>query len=257
MANPGTLEAMVQAMESTIGAHETNGNNTNYITRWYGLNDAWCNMTVTYAAYHSGNEQSVCFGQKWAYTVAHAQAFKDRGLWTPMVNGVQGSGIRRGDVVFFDWAGGTSIGSIDHVGLVTGVSGSTVYTIEGNFENRCDRWSRNASVIAGFGRPKYKAATGGSTPTPTPPATGGSKYEPFPGSGFFYNGKRSPIIAAMHNRLVAVGCNKYESQSNKDVWGSGDKASYAAFQRKCGFYGSDADGIPGKTTWDLLRVPNV
>lgn len=257
MAAPGTLEAMVEAMESTLGAHETNGNNINYITSWYGMNgEPWCNMTVTYAAYHSGNAQNVCFGTKFAYTVAHAQAFKDRGLWHPMNNGVVGSGIRRGDVIFFDWSGGSSIGAIDHVGLVTGVVGNTVLTIEGNFENRCGRWARDVSVIAGFGRPKYAGAGtgGGSTP---PPSTGGSKYEPFPGSGFFVDGKRSPIIEAMHNRLVAEGCNRYESQSNKNVWGSGDKASYAAFQRKCGFYGSDANGIPGASSWASLRVPNV
>jgi len=257
MATPGTAEAMVQAMEALIGAHETNGNNTNFITQWYGMNgQPWCNMAVTYAAYHSGNQNTVCFGNKYAYTVAHAQRFKDAGARHPMTNGVANSGIRRGDVVFFDWAGGTSIGSIDHVGLVTSVQGSTVWTIEGNFNNRCDRWARNASVIAGYGRPKYLA--GSSTPTPTPkPSTGGSKYEPFPGADFFREGRRSPIIEAMHNRLVAVGCNKYESQSNKNVWGSGDQASYRAWQRKIGFYGDDADGIPGKSSWDQLHVPNV
>lgn len=260
MAASGTLEAMVQAMEATIGAHESNGNNTNYITSWYGMNgEPWCNMTVTYAAYHSGNAQNVCFGGKYAYTVAHAQAFKDRGLWHPMTNGVVGSGIRRGDVIFFDWAGGSSIGGIDHVGLVTGVSGNTVLTIEGNISNRCDRFARHVDDIAGFGRPRYAAGSvGGGTSVPAPTtSTGGSKYEPFPGSSFFSEGKRSPIIEAMHNRLVAEGCNKYESQSNKNVWGSGDKTSYAAFQRRCGFYGSDANGVPGKSSWDQLRVPNV
>src|SRR4051812_17971349 len=130
MATPGTVDAMVQAMESCLGAHESNGNNTNFITQWYGMNgEPWCDMTVTYAAYHSGNAQSVCFGGKYAYTVAHAQAFKDRGAWHAMTNGVVNSGIRRGDVIFFDWDGGTSIGAIDHVGVVTGVSGSTVLTI--------------------------------------------------------------------------------------------------------------------------------
>ncbi|MCA1841553.1 MAG: peptidoglycan-binding protein, partial [Actinobacteria bacterium] len=193
-------------------------------------------------------------GNKYAYTVAHAQAFKDHGAWHPMTNGVVNSGIRRGDIIFFDWSGGTSIGAIDHVGLVTGVSGSTVLTIEGNFDNRCGRFARTASVIAGFGRPHYVAAP---NPTPTPTPTPGSKYEPFPGAGFFYDGHRSPVIAAMHDRLVAVGCNRYQSSSNKDVWGSGDVASYSAWQKKCGFSGSDANGTPGKTTWDLLRVPNV
>ena len=82
-------------------------------------------------------------------------------------------------------------------------------------------------------------------------------YEPFPGAGLFKNGNRSTIIAAMHKRLVAVGCDHYQSSSNQDVWGSGDVASYAAWQRKCNYSGSAADGIPGKTSWDKLHVPNV
>lgn len=82
-------------------------------------------------------------------------------------------------------------------------------------------------------------------------------YEPFPGASFFKAGRRSPIIAAMHKRLVAVGCNRYQSTANQDVWGSGDIASYAAWQRKLGYTGTAADGIPGKTSWDRLHVPNV
>jgi hypothetical protein len=87
--------------------------------------------------------------------------------------------------------------------------------------------------------------------TPPKPAV---KYEPFPGAGWFVMGRKSPIVAAMHDRLVAVGCNHYQSSANKDVIGSGDKASYEAWQRKCGYPG---DWPPGKTTWDLLHVPNV
>ncbi|MEU1805829.1 peptidoglycan-binding protein [Streptomyces sp. NPDC019937] len=82
-------------------------------------------------------------------------------------------------------------------------------------------------------------------------------YEPFPGASFFKPGRRSPIIAAMHKRLVAEGCNKYQSSANADTWGSGDERSYAAWQRKCGYAGAGADGIPGAASWVKLRVPNV
>jgi hypothetical protein len=91
----------------------------------------------------------------------------------------------------------------------------------------------------------------------TPAVPGRPKYEPFPGVAFFTTGRRSPIIAAMHRRLVAEGCNKYASSSNADVWGAGDERSYAAWQRKLGYAGSGADGIPGKTSWDKLHVPNT
>ncbi len=88
-------------------------------------------------------------------------------------------------------------------------------------------------------------------------------YEPFPGAAWFTVGRKSPVVAAMHGRLVAVGCDHYRSNANKDVIGSGDIASYEAWQRK---YGSEhhkgwtGDALkwpPGKETWDALRVPNV
>ncbi|MFJ8197131.1 peptidoglycan-binding protein [Streptomyces sp. NPDC096152] len=83
----------------------------------------------------------------------------------------------------------------------------------------------------------------------------GGEYEPFPGAAWFTIGRRSPVVARMHDRLVAVGCNQYQSTRDKDVIGSGDVASYQAWQRKCDFTGSAATWPPGKTTWDLLQVP--
>ncbi|QNJ57637.1 endolysin [Streptomyces phage Keanu] len=98
---------------------------------------------------------------------------------------------------------------------------------------------------------------GGGSGATKPPTTSKPKYEPFPGANFFKDGRKSPIILAMRKRFIAVGCNKYQSTSNPDTWGSGDEASYAAWQRKCGFSGADANGIPGKSSWDDLKVPNV
>lgn len=83
------------------------------------------------------------------------------------------------------------------------------------------------------------------------------KCEPFPGSDWFSMGRKSPIVAAMHDRLVAVGCNHYQSSANKNVIGSGDVASYEAWQRKCGYTGAAAKWPPGPTSWSKLQVPNV
>lgn len=92
--------------------------------------------------------------------------------------------------------------------------------------------------------------------TPPPPV----RYVPFPGAAFFTDGRRSPIIAAMHKRLVQVGCDRYRTNTNLDVWGSGDRASYQAWQLKLWpgastAPGGPADGIPGQTSWDRLKVP--
>lgn len=60
----------------------------------------------------------------------------------------------------------------------------------------------------------------------------------------------------MGKRLVAEGCGKYQVGPSPD-WSEADRKSYAAWQRKLGYSGSDADGVPGKTSWDKLKVPNV
>lgn len=91
----------------------------------------------------------------------------------------------------------------------------------------------------------------------------GPQYEPFPGSAWFTIGRRSPVVAAMHDRLVAVGCNHYTGSADKNVIGSGDVASYEAWQRKYstdhhkGWTGAQLKWPPGKESWDALKVPNV
>lgn len=250
------IEALIAQAEKSLGVGEHNGDNTNYITQWYGLNgEPWCDQAVTYWAYHAGVQGPVCFNAKYAYTVAHAQAFQSRGEWHAMTNGVVASGIRRGDVVFFDWDGGSSIGGIDHVGVVTGTDGATVYTIEGNIGNVCARKVRYVHDIAGFGRPAYTgASTSAPAPSSAPVKTSQGTFQAFPGTAWFQRKPSAPVIEHMGQRLVAEKCGKYKVGPGPQ-WTDVDRESYAAWQRKCGFSGSDADGWPGKTTWDKLKVP--
>ncbi|MEW2624180.1 peptidoglycan-binding protein [Streptomyces sp. NPDC048106] len=90
---------------------------------------------------------------------------------------------------------------------------------------------------------------GGSGPGPKP------KYAPFPGSGYFHKGQKSPLITAMGRRLAAEGCDHYEKGPGPE-WTEADRKSYAAWQHKLGYRGKDADGIPGKASWDRLKVPS-
>ncbi|GAA1920821.1 hypothetical protein GCM10009716_31840 [Streptomyces sodiiphilus] len=96
---------------------------------------------------------------------------------------------------------------------------------------------------------------GGSAPGPQePPPAAPASYEPFPGPSFFRVGRNSPVVTAMGRRLVAEGCGRYQVGPGPQ-WTSVDQASYAAWQRKLGFTGPDADGIPGRTSWNRLKVP--
>jgi LysM repeat protein len=156
-----SVDGMIAQAEKSLGLREPN-----HIQQWYRERNGaaynyqfpWCNAAVTYWATLAGEREAVLFGTDYAYTVAHAQRFKNAGQWH-----AGAKGIRRGDIVFIDWGGTNEIARIDHVGIVTGVSGSHVYTIEGNTANVCARRVRTEAEIAGYGRPKYKTSSSGSS----------------------------------------------------------------------------------------------
>ncbi|MET9431897.1 MULTISPECIES: peptidoglycan-binding protein [unclassified Streptomyces] len=104
-------------------------------------------------------------------------------------------------------------------------------------------------IAARLGKP----AGGPGTPSrPGTPAT--PRYQPFPGSSFFTSATSSPVITAMGRRLVAEGCSAY-AVGPGPRWSEADRRSYAKWQRKLGFTGSDADGVPGRASWNALKVP--
>jgi hypothetical protein len=156
----GTAAAMIAAGVALLGMGEHPANH-NAVTLEYNREVApigdgpWCDMGVTVEALHSGNIDAVCGGPRrgFAYTIAHAQDFKRRGLWT---NGLHGIGP--GCVVFFAWSRGKSIGDIEHVGIVEHVySDGTVATIECNISDACRREHRDSTYVVGYGRPPYNA----------------------------------------------------------------------------------------------------
>ncbi|TJZ49455.1 hypothetical protein FCH28_24375 [Streptomyces piniterrae] len=93
----------------------------------------------------------------------------------------------------------------------------------------------------------------GADPTPGDDAT---EFQPFPGAKWFHEEPSSPIITAMGERLVAEGCSEY-AKGPGPQWSEADRASYAKWQRKLGYAGAKADGWPGETSWEQLRVPYV
>lgn len=91
---------------------------------------------------------------------------------------------------------------------------------------------------------------GGSTPQPPKPTP---VYAPFPGASFFRIGRTSSLITNMGKALVKKGYTGYKVGPGP-VFTSADKAAYAWWQRKLGYSGADADGIPGPTSWAKLQV---
>ncbi|MDX2293907.1 MULTISPECIES: peptidoglycan-binding protein [Streptomyces] len=121
-------------------------------------------------------------------------------------------------------------------------------------------WSDWKSDPKGFGMPgmrdrvqKRLGAAPAARPTaPAKPAA--PRHHPFPGTQFFRNAPSSPVITAMGRRLTAEGCGRYRVGPGPR-WSEADRQSYAAWQRKLGFRGADADGWPGAASWNALKVP--
>jgi len=120
---------------------------------WCGTFTDWCLMKAGV----TGEPSSV-------WTPAGLQAYRKAG------RAIDRNGpVQPGDIVYFDWQGGTATSGVDHVGIVTGVRrDGQVETIEGNTSptnagsqsngGGVYRRVRPRSVIAGFGRPAYTSA---------------------------------------------------------------------------------------------------
>lgn len=116
--------------ENQLDGLTTNGsgNYTEY-GRWYGLQDMWCAMFVSWCANQAGVDTSVI--PKTASTVtalnyfikqgtAHTRASIAAGEYTP----------KTGDIIFYKSERNTAI--TNHIGIVTSFSGTTINAIEGN-----------------------------------------------------------------------------------------------------------------------------
>lgn len=85
-------------------------------------------------------------------------------------------------------------------------------------------------------------------PAPPDPTTSNA----FPGAAYFGPGKSNAFVTHLGKMLVARGGARFYKVGPGPTWGDADKNACTAFQKAQGWTGSDADGIPGPTTWELL-----
>ncbi|TDD90765.1 peptidoglycan-binding protein [Actinomadura rubrisoli] len=238
----GTAAQMLDQARKSIGM--TGRPNT--ITREYAgrhgddfLRASWCDMAVTYWARHSGNAAAVLLGGDRAYTVWHASDFQRAGRWR-VGTVAEVNAAKPGDIVFFDWGASDSIGAIDHVGVIERVlGGGRVQTIEGNTSDACRRRVRDASVIAGYGRPAY---SGG----PTASTWMEDLMKDLP---LVRKGSTGEHVETVQGLLLA------RSHLEVRITGTYDAKTEAAVRAVQKWGGTTADGQVGPKTWPiLLRV---
>ncbi|MDE5984342.1 MAG: CHAP domain-containing protein [Eubacterium sp.] len=152
---------------------------------WYGYQGAWCTTFVLWCFNETGSDNNVKLYGNIIPNGGNCNSmiswFSNKGRYHSRSSGYT---PQAGDLVFFDWSGN---GSSQHVGIVTGTSGSTVYTVEGNCSGKVksreytssgSKPYNNISSIMGYGAPDFSSvssggsSSGGNYDKPTsPPAT--------------------------------------------------------------------------------------
>ena len=157
--NSDTLDPMVAAGSSLCILHVAAGEvgyveeaeNTTKYGAWYGLQDEWCAMFVSWCAYNANvstsvimkNADPVEIKNQFSSQSRHYQSQAYEGTYTPVA----------GDLIFMR---GTP-SSPGHIGFVVSVSGNTVRVIDGNWGKKvCDRQITLSNTdIVGYGHPNY------------------------------------------------------------------------------------------------------
>lgn len=256
-----TVDRVLEIAKAEEGYHEgrdADGNWNNhqkYSPAVPGLEwsdwQAWCATFVSWVAMSAGvsdlypRTASCGVGVDW---------FRSRGRFSayPAI----------GAQVFFGSGGGI------HTGIVYNYDNDYIYTVEGNTNTSgspqgdgvyLQKRARREDYVYGYGYPNFSEGIRSADPAwqsqnPTDPPKPSPVYAPFPGAGFFRLGKDHPLIKAMGKRLVAEGYTGY-SVGPSNQFERGDIKAYAWWQRKLGYSGTDADGYPGKSSWDKLKVP--
>ncbi|MFI2608016.1 peptidoglycan-binding protein [Kitasatospora sp. NPDC018619] len=81
---------------------------------------------------------------------------------------------------------------------------------------------------------------------------GSSSSTAFPGADKFGPGANNAYVTRLGQMLVQRGGSAYYSEGPGPRWTESDRKATQAFQQAQGWRGSEADGIPGKATWDYL-----
>lgn len=132
------------------------GGYTKYGASFGDPTGAWCAYFVSWCATQAGIPNSIV--PRLGNCAATVRWYTNHGRFC---SGSSGYVPKTGDIVFFNWSGGSTA---KHIGIITGVSGTNIYTIEGNTDSsvgyRCAGKTRSmtAKYIVGYGVPAYNDA---------------------------------------------------------------------------------------------------
>ncbi|MBR3835761.1 MAG: CHAP domain-containing protein [Clostridia bacterium] len=137
-------------------AHNGKAGYTKYGASFGAPTGEWCAYFVSWCATQAGIPTSIV--PRLGNCAASVKWYKKHSVF---YSGSSGYVPKAGDIVFYNWSGGETA---KHVGIVTGVSGKTLYTIEGNtgdgrgYDCLSRTRSLTANYIVGYGVPAYNDA---------------------------------------------------------------------------------------------------
>ena len=152
-------DKIIEVARGELGYEEGPNNDTKY-GEWYGMNhQPWCAMFVSWCANKAGIGEDIV--PKFASCTQGFRQMLDMGIATN-----EKITPNKGDIIFFDW---DLSGDKDHVGLVEYVENGVVHTIEGNHNDKVDRFQYPVDYvyIAGYAQPHYEEDPEPPTPIPT------------------------------------------------------------------------------------------
>lgn len=98
-----------------------------------GFGDNWCAMFVSYCTDQMGYIDAGYIHYFVGCTSSGILQFRSEGRFEESAAHGGTYQPQPGDIIFFNWSGGNS--SADHVGIVTGMDGNVIHTVEGNCGN--------------------------------------------------------------------------------------------------------------------------
>ena len=232
-------DKIIEIAKAEIGVTESpkNSNKQKY-GKEYGVNGtAWCCQFVWWVFKHAGASALFYGGGKTAWVPSVRKHYTQKGKWIRRGDGTP----KPGDLIIF--GNRDDSGSGKHIGIITKVTSSTVYTVEGNTTKSgysanggmvaAKSYSRTNSNIAGYCSIDYNDEVKETVEVTVETLKKGSKGD---------------NVKALQILLIGYGfdCGNYGADGD---FGSATDEAVKAYQKKNGL---DVDGIVGKNTWNKL-----